>query len=819
MSCSLDAADGALRTGIAPADVFILSRLNDTTSYFFTWFCKKYRIQIGPPRGLGGKEEKTRCPICLDSCTKSIELQCGHSFCRSCLIQSAANNMTSCALCRREQEIDPEQLRARFDEQRMLNLAQRLAIPPPPVRSRPTATGAAMSASEGACEEKEVRVRVGVVPTSTTQREVLFGLGGDVGAMSSDDLRRRWSCGVQTASSTAGAASSSELRSSWRESHDRSRSPMPIHSEGDLFGTSCQVLHGADSLSCSGHADIGSHFTGASPRRSPDSQCAGGGRVNSMCLERHSSLRIPPSNFGIDASASALPARGENTTPFETSDVGGLDAACLRKRRHEAMEFGDVGDMPVSELAGRLTLATDLRTCSEDVTPFETSDVGGSDAACLGKRWHEAMEIGDVGDQRVNELTGRLTLAADLLARGEKTTPFETSDVGGLDAGCLRKRWHEAMEAGDVGDMPVSELARKLAVATGLPTCTEDALSLGRSDVGSLGVACLRKLWLEAMEFGDVGDMPVGELAARLALATDSPRCREDGTFETSDVGGLDVACLRKRWHEAVEYGDVGDMPVGELAGRLTLATDSPRCGEDGTFETSDVGGLDVACLRKRWHEAVEYGDVGDMPVSELAGRLTLATDLPTCSEDALSFGKSDVGGLDSACLRKRWHEEMEFSDVGDMPVSELAGRLTLATDLPTWSEDALSFGKSDVGGLDAACLRKRWHEAMEFSDVGDMPICEIAPRLTLATGRQGVGGMPSVQLEERWQLQEAKLLRESGCSQANRKPLLSKMGARTARGCTVEDLDVTSNCCILQGQAVRAATSSAGGHGSAPVG
>ncbi|CAM9867462.1 unnamed protein product, partial [Ectocarpus sp. 13 AM-2016] len=414
MSYSLDAADGALRARIAPADVFILSRLNDTTSYFFTWFCKKYRIQIGPPRGLGGKEEKTRCPICLDSCTKSIELQCGHSFCRSCLIQSAANNMTSCALCRREQEIDPEQLRARFDEQRMLNLAQRLAIPPPPVRSRPSATGAAMSASEGACEEKEVRVRVEVVPTSTMERDVFVGLGGDVGAMSSDDLHRRWSCGVQTASATAGAASSSELRSSWRESHDRSHSTMPMHSEGELFSTSCQVLHGADSLSCSGHADVGSHFTGASPCRSPDSHCAEGGRMDPMCLERHSSPRIPSSNFGDDASASALPARGGNTAPFETSNVGGSDAACLRKRWHEAMEFGDVGDMPVSGLAGRLTLATDLRTCSEGVTPFETSDVGGSDAACLGKRWHEAMEIGHVGDMPVSELSGRLTLATDL---------------------------------------------------------------------------------------------------------------------------------------------------------------------------------------------------------------------------------------------------------------------------------------------------------------------------------------------------------------------------------------------------------------------
>ncbi|CAM9630570.1 unnamed protein product, partial [Ectocarpus fasciculatus] len=521
--------DGALPAGIAPADVFLLSRLNDTTSYFFTWFCKKYRIQIGPPRGLGRKEA-IRCPICLDASTNSIELQCGHAFCRSCLIQSAANNMTSCALCRREQEIDPEQLRARFDEQRMLNLAQRLAIPPPPVRSRPSATGAPMSAGEGACEEKEVRVRVRVVPTSTLEREMFFGLGGDVGAMSSDDLGRRWRCGVQTAGATAGAASASELRSSWRESHDRSLSPMPMHIESECSGTSCQVLHEADSLSCYGHADIGSRFTGANP----DSQRAGWGWGGSLYLGRHSSPRISPSNFGDHASASALPARGESTTPFETSDVGGLDAACLWRRWHEAMEIGDVGDQPVSELAGRLIVAPDLLARVENTTPFETSDVGGSDATCFRKRWHEAMEIGDVGDQPVSELARRLTLATDLRKSNKDMTPFETSDVGGSEAACLLKRWHNATEIIDVGDQPVSELARRMTLAT-------DLLARGESTT----------------------------------------------PFETSDVGDSDAACLRNRWHEAMEIGDVGDLPVSELAGRLTLATDLPARVKNATpFET-----------------------------------------------------------------------------------------------------------------------------------------------------------------------------------------------------------------------------------------
>jgi len=148
---------GALHpSGFPSADVFIISRLGDTTSYFFTWFCKKYRLRIGARDLDGGKEEaQSRCPICLDACTKSIvELRCGHSFCRSCLTRSAANNMTACALCRREQEINPELLRARFDEQRMLNLAQRLAIPPPVSSRRITPSTSTKTVGEGGRREK-----------------------------------------------------------------------------------------------------------------------------------------------------------------------------------------------------------------------------------------------------------------------------------------------------------------------------------------------------------------------------------------------------------------------------------------------------------------------------------------------------------------------------------------------------------------------------------------------------------------------------------------------------------------------------------------
>lgn len=426
--------DGILPSEIAPADVFVISRLNDTTSYFFSWFCKKYRIRIGA-RDLGGKEEtQSRCPICLDACTKSIiELQCGHAFCRSCLTRSAANNMTSCALCRRQQEINPELLRARFDEQRVLNLAQRLAIPPP-MCSRSTTPGASMLAGEGEREEKE-RTRLGGTPTST--REMLFGPWGDVGAMSSDDLRRRWKFSAAPGAATVGASSTSELRSCWRELQCRS---ICVRREGEYFGTAAfQVSHvartRAENMSCSGNSEPLGSQVGAGescfPTTSPDSPCAGGHSLGELSVRWCNLKRVPPGTTSRCDSADET-SHGELSPSFERNDSGGLGAAVLRKRWHEANGVNGVGALTVSELRGSLRRA------------IGSQGVGGIPVAELATRWNASSTDteGNIHHANANMLQESVDEGA-IKDSGETTKPSYQREqaVGAVSTSTLHSRW------------------------------------------------------------------------------------------------------------------------------------------------------------------------------------------------------------------------------------------------------------------------------------------------------------------------------------------------------------------------------------------
>lgn len=63
---SLTAGNGSLEP---QDDVFFLSRLNDPTTYFFQWVCKRYRLTV--------KAEPHNCPICLETSENNIQLSCG----------------------------------------------------------------------------------------------------------------------------------------------------------------------------------------------------------------------------------------------------------------------------------------------------------------------------------------------------------------------------------------------------------------------------------------------------------------------------------------------------------------------------------------------------------------------------------------------------------------------------------------------------------------------------------------------------------------------------------------------------------------------
>lgn len=445
--------DDTLPSGIGAGDMFIIARLNDSSSYFFTWFCKRYRIRIGG-RDLSGKLEIQRCPICLDMCTKSIELQCGHAFCRQCLTTSAANNMTSCALCRREQVINPELLRAQFDEQRMLNLAQRLAIPPP-LRSRSPKYGVSMSdevqhneggldvqgatAADAIGHDQDLQESDKVMPLAspdvesmTTHGHLLFGPWGDVGAMTPEDLRSRWKfSNLQTSTlpgtlnADVGAEAIEELRSSWRElqhiSHASEAAFSELASANVTPRAACTPprrswpgddLSGAmESRAGEGDADK------PSPSTSFDGAMTsvGGATVEALSSRWRTLIRVPlgtsfvgrpPSTLSSVSVASPIPfepqvaAAPKSAPTVLATDAGLIDAAS--------------GDN-VADLEAVLT----------------SNDTAGSMSSNdLRNRWYLTVrQFDDVGALKVEELASRLTLS-----RGQQ-------GVGGKSMANLRQWW------------------------------------------------------------------------------------------------------------------------------------------------------------------------------------------------------------------------------------------------------------------------------------------------------------------------------------------------------------------------------------------
>jgi hypothetical protein len=68
-----DSALSKRSTELDALDSFYISRLNDPSTYFFTWFAKRYNLTLHATPQM--------CPICLETVTNSIQLSCGECAC------------------------------------------------------------------------------------------------------------------------------------------------------------------------------------------------------------------------------------------------------------------------------------------------------------------------------------------------------------------------------------------------------------------------------------------------------------------------------------------------------------------------------------------------------------------------------------------------------------------------------------------------------------------------------------------------------------------------------------------------------------------
>ncbi|CAM9301196.1 unnamed protein product [Phaeothamnion confervicola] len=523
--------------GGASADAFLAIRMNDSTSYFFTWFCKHYRIKL--------KAHSTRCPICFEAVTNSIELSCGHTFCRGCLVASAAKNFSSCALCRREQvSLNPEVLRAQFDERRMLNLAKRLRslgrdVAVPPVRPRPASSqtlvassaaatssgarrghdGAASRKSCGAgaasASSKDAAALAAAGPTATAAAaglgHLLSGPWGDVGAMPSDELRRRWTrlhrpaAGAAAGAAAFGAAGTSAFGDRVAFHDDVGAAPQRELRKRWLTLTAVGLAH------CG--ADVG--------EGSVEELHA---RLSNAASPRSGSLQSRDAPIGRTKTANEALLRAAAAPALWPADAA------------DAVEE-DVGAMAAGELARRWAHLTALGRGGSG------GDVGADHSAALRRRWASAFVGGASGD-------------SDATSNAAFGLP-KSQDK-------LRRRWTQASRLGavappspcDGADDGVTALAARWAAAHGADTsvgsvgvaamCTHWAAN---ESVGAANSAALYARWAAAGGADEtVGAASTAALTARWAAAP--------GADKT--IGAASAAALKARWQDADADGTVG---------------------------------------------------------------------------------------------------------------------------------------------------------------------------------------------------------------------------------------------------------------------
>ena len=625
----------------------------------------------------------------------------------------------------------------------MLNLAQRLAIPPP-VRSRPSAPGATMSAGGNrerkdnvsstqnvGPEEKDLQTEgAGVasrppnVESMTTRGHLLFGPWGDVGAMSADDLRRRWKfSGMETSNApnaaTVGADSAAELRSSWRDLQNLSRAFTCMQNEREVLGTPRQVSRDAqaraDVSSCSGEAEPHGNEIGSgncnSQVATPDSPCAGGSSLGELSSRWRTLARV----------SSGRCSAGSDDAPDEIS-IGERSSsakiASVDRKRIAELEIVP-GQVSVDASSTPSVLATPTRSSSV----FD-DDVGSLAGDSLQSRWRDAFRQGerDVGATDVRALAARFSLVkgpqgvggvpnANLTSRWVAARSKET--VGATEERALTTRFSSASGAQGVGDMSNTDLTsrwiasrlKETVGATEVRALADNfSLAGGAQGVGDIPNSDLTSRWIASSK-ETVGATEVGALADRLSLASGA-----------QGVGDTSISDLTSRWTAARSKDSVGAAEVGALADRFSLAR-----GPQG------VGAMSVADLTSRWTATRSKGTVGATELRALAARFSLA------------MGAQGVGDASNADLTSRWTASRSKNMVGATEVRALVDRFSLAR------------GAQGVGDTSNAELTSRGTAARSKETVGATEVRALAARFSLASGPQGVGDFFNADLTSRW--------------------------------------------------------------------
>lgn len=455
--------------------------------------------------------------------------------------------MTSCALCRKSHTLDPDVLRAQFDQQRVANLSWRLG--------QTRATRAFSKPSWEAAAAGHAHAHGFASPLART-KEMLLASSAAVGGGGG------WA-----------AAAEAEADDVKKLAKSASVFPRGDEHEGPDIGAlpRSRLLRRARS----------------SVKRALLNRDAGGMTPAEL---RSRWVRLMGSGHREQAHAAVLPP---DCGAAPVAVLGALWAALLAPTA--AGSPLDVGAAVPEEVAGRVA---GLRPLSVDeapecgaaplavlgmrwaalagqfVAPAEV-DVGGASLAALRAAWESTARVGAIGRDVGALATAELTTSA---------TYALAPECGAASVEALTARLRSAAGAAPVaGSEDVGGLARLPLPSTAAAVAAAVASALP-AECGALLPPALAGRWAALLSAAGVSGMAAGD----------------------ADVGALSAAGLAGRWGvmwaEAVAAGgeDAGASSVAETGGRWSgLLRAAGGAG-------GDVGGCGVGGMEARWRAALK---------------------------------------------------------------------------------------------------------------------------------------------------------------------------------------------------------------------